>query len=232
VFVDEFDLPRLTEEERGGAPDYAVLWPTRIWLIELKTEPGSHRRDQLPSYFRLGAHHHPGMPIDITYLTPEMKVADPEIVAPNRYAHVTWQQVAGLVEGVWADVSPTEGGEVRDRLLETINQLATPVATWRQALTGVDVVDDDLPQAMRLIEATADDGQQRALDAELTSLEALQQLRLDVRRSIAQTPDGDPRRRVLPWLWTPASGGVPLTSAGRITGYELRLSRYSKQVVI
>jgi hypothetical protein len=49
VFVDELDLQRRHEDERGGAPDQAVLWDDRLWLIELKTEPRSHRRDQLPS---------------------------------------------------------------------------------------------------------------------------------------------------------------------------------------
>jgi hypothetical protein len=56
VFVDEYELPRRHDGEVGGAPDYAVLWPDRLWMIELKTEAASHRRGQLRQYFEL-AHH-------------------------------------------------------------------------------------------------------------------------------------------------------------------------------
>jgi hypothetical protein len=55
VFVDEFELPRRDEGERSGWPDWAVLWPDRVWMVELKTESGSHRPDQLPPYFDLAA---------------------------------------------------------------------------------------------------------------------------------------------------------------------------------
>src|SRR5688500_13076491 len=64
VFVDEFELPPRVEGERGGAPDYAVLDGDRLWMIELKTEAASHRRDQLPSYFNYARHHHPQARID------------------------------------------------------------------------------------------------------------------------------------------------------------------------
>ena len=30
LFVDEFELPPRNEGEKGGAPDYAVLWPDRL----------------------------------------------------------------------------------------------------------------------------------------------------------------------------------------------------------
>lgn len=48
VFVDEFELPPRVESEQGGYPDWAVIFPDRLWLIELKTERGSHRPGQLP----------------------------------------------------------------------------------------------------------------------------------------------------------------------------------------
>ena len=54
VFVDEFELPRRHDAERSGWPDWAVLWPDRVWMVELKTEAGSHRPDQLPHYLDLG----------------------------------------------------------------------------------------------------------------------------------------------------------------------------------
>ena len=55
--------------ERGGAPDWAVLTANRLWMIELKTEPGSHRRGQLHGYFELGRHYNPDKSLDLTYLT-------------------------------------------------------------------------------------------------------------------------------------------------------------------
>lgn len=58
-FVDEFELPPRNETEKGGAPDYALLWDDRLWLIELKTEKASHRVEQVPYYFELAHHHFP-----------------------------------------------------------------------------------------------------------------------------------------------------------------------------
>ena len=54
-FIDEFDLPARRDDERGGAPDYAVLTATLLWMIELKTETASHRRGQLSTYVELAS---------------------------------------------------------------------------------------------------------------------------------------------------------------------------------
>ena len=32
---------------------HAILWPELVWLVELKTERSSHRREQIPGYFEL-----------------------------------------------------------------------------------------------------------------------------------------------------------------------------------
>jgi hypothetical protein len=48
VFVDEYLLPKVEDHAANGWPDWAVLWTDRVWDIELKTEAGSHRPDQLP----------------------------------------------------------------------------------------------------------------------------------------------------------------------------------------
>lgn len=251
VFVDELDLPRRHEDEKGGAPDLAVLWDDRLWLIELKTEPGSHRRNQLPSYFELGAHHFPGARLDITYLTPRMSVAAPDVVAPNRYAHVTWDAVADLVQPVWGGSERTDERTVTGMLLRVIATLETPVSTWREVVVqqaaqphapaasppsppppvapspGLAPVEDALATAGM----TIDDGRQRAVDLEPSSLEALQDLRLQVRRRLCAEPPDSPLRHVMPWLWcADSSGGTPLTSSGAETGYELRLSRYKRPV--
>ena len=37
TFVDELDLPARPKDVRGCAPDYAVVTPSRLWLVELKT---------------------------------------------------------------------------------------------------------------------------------------------------------------------------------------------------
>lgn len=207
VFVDELDLPRRHEDERGGAPDQAVLWDDRVWLIELKTEPGSYRRDQLPSYFDLGAHHFPAARVDITYLTPQMSVAAPDIVAPNRYAHVTWDAVADIVDLVWGRSSLADERSVSAMLLRVIATLGTPASAWREAVVEdghratagaspptpppsetAATTSDTLDAAVAAARLTRDDGRQRAVNLEQSSLEALQDLRLHVRRRLFAEP--------------------------------------------
>ena len=57
-FVNEFELPRRHEGEASGWPDFAGVWPNALALIELKTEPSSHRGGQLAHYEDLSMHHH------------------------------------------------------------------------------------------------------------------------------------------------------------------------------
>lgn len=85
-FVDEFELAPRHELERGGSPDYCVLWDAHLWMIELKTERASHRADQIPAYFDLARHHHPDREVSLSYLTPTgtRKFADPPWAS---YAH-------------------------------------------------------------------------------------------------------------------------------------------------
>lgn len=251
VFVDELDLPRRHEEEKGGAPDQAVLWGDRLWLIELKTEPGSHRRDQLPSYFELGAHHFPAARIDITYLTPRISVAAPDVVAPNRYSHVTWAAVADIVQLVWAGSERADEHAVTRMLLRVIATIGTPASGWREVVVQEEARPpataapppsphpaatplpsrDALDDAVATARQTSGDGLQRAVDLEHSSLEALQDLRLQVRRRLCAEPPDSLLRHVMPWLWSAdSSGGTPLTARGAETGYELRLSRYKRQV--
>jgi hypothetical protein len=95
VFIDEFELPARHDGERAGWPDHAVDWPERLFLIELKTERGSHRRYQVPHYLELAAHHHPERTIELLYLTPTMDVAPPTThPASTTYAHTSWADVA------------------------------------------------------------------------------------------------------------------------------------------
>lgn len=226
VFVDELELAPRHADERGGAPDYGLLWPQRVWLIELKTEAASHRADQIPSYLRLGAHHYPAAAIDITYLTPPLGKPAPELQPGQRYAHLTWDQVVPLVEQTWGSATDPGVVRVRDGLLWALGQLALPVAQWRGSLVPPPVAPDEA--VVELARLTAADGQQRAVELEIGDLQALHDRRVEVQRLLAADPSLD---RVLPWLWSRAtSGGRALTPGGAEHGYELRLSRYEKPV--
>ena len=101
VFVDELDLRPRVESEPGGAPDWAVIWPHRLWLIELKTEATSHRPHQIPYYFQLGAHHFPEHSVDVTYVTGPLTRPAPQTGPDRRYAHLTWEDVVPLVTQTW-----------------------------------------------------------------------------------------------------------------------------------
>ncbi|NRQ32458.1 hypothetical protein HII36_11495 [Nonomuraea sp. NN258] len=110
LFVDEFELRPRNDDEQGGAPDYAVLWDDRLWLIELKTETSSHRRGQLATYYTLAGHHHPGLSLDLTYLTPPFTFKPPSDRDGVRFAHVDWTQVVPLLREVWARARTRNSG--------------------------------------------------------------------------------------------------------------------------
>jgi hypothetical protein len=218
VFVDELDLPRRSEDEPGCAPDYGVLTSTRLWIIELKTERGSHRSGQVASYFELGRHHHPDLRIDLTYLTPGMSAVAAGAPDGSRFAQVTWDQVMPLITATWGDASGTTRA-LHDALAEAVAGIGTSWTVWRQK-----TLNDLTALATRVARLTAQDGQQRAMDYAAGSLGELQELRLAVRDEFRR-PES-PLREVTPWLWSEAtSGGQPLTPAGRVHGYELRFSR-------
>jgi hypothetical protein len=179
-----------------------------------------------------------------------MSVAAPDVVAPNRYVHVTWDAVTEIVRTLWGASALADERAVAGMLLRVIATLGTPPSAWRAAvgqeeaqpaaaarppstpssepsLTSSNAVDDAVVAA-RL---TSDDGRQRAVELEQRSLEALQDLRLHVRRRLCAEPLDSPLRRVMPWLWNAdSSGGTPLTNSGAENGYELRLSRYTRQL--
>jgi hypothetical protein len=254
VFVDELELAKRHDAEPGGAPDWAVLWPDRVWIVELKTERASHRPPQIPSYFDLARHHHPGCAIDITYLTPPLSPAVEPPAEWARFAHVTWDEIVPLLRDVWGGTADDAVRTVFDRVLETIATLRLRPSEWRESYLAaepaapeapVEVVPQVVPAeptivpvvqdgavaaAVALAEQTSRDGTQRALEFSAANLEELQHVRLAVRLAICATPDGSPLRHVMPWLWSTDSGGRPLTRAGAETGYELRLSRYAKPV--
>jgi hypothetical protein len=232
LFVDEFELRPRHDDEQGGAPDYALLWDDRLWMIELKTESASHRRGQLSGYYTLAGHHYPGTAVDLTYLTPPLIVTPPRSGEGTRFAHLTWAQIAPLAEEVWGTGTDIER-RVLDTMLAAVDSIGTSWPDWRAQRVGVPeaeplAIED---RAMALAEATARDGRQRAVDHPMADLDELQSFRLTLRQAIRARPAQDPVRFVRPWLWSAAtSGGSALTASGRDTGYELRLSRYQKPV--
>lgn len=230
AFVDEFDLPARPTDARGCAPDYAVVTPGRLWLIELKTERHSHRNDQIPRYYELARHHHPKVRVDLTYLTGPGLKPDVEPSGSERFAHVTWDDVVPLVESTWTQRTE-EQRLLIDQLLDVLGGLGTPWREWRADRLSVPPepeYDERDPEqdALTLARATASDRQQRALDFEATDLEQLKELRADVAELIGNSGD-NALRHVRPWLWSAStSGGEPLTEAGSTLGFELRLSWY------
>lgn len=235
MFVDEFELPPRHGAERGGAPDYAVLWDDGVWLIELKTEKASHRPDQIPSYFDLARHHYPDAAVDILYVTPPMRAPYEAPETWGRYAHTTWAELAELICSTWSSYAAAHHQQVLDGLLAALAGLDVRPAEWRAALlgapeSGVEAVDagrSPLDAALQAAAMTAEDGTQRAVECGAGNLEELLSLRLAIRDDLASSPAGSPLRHVRPWIWRPEGTGCALTAPGRVHGMEIRLSRYS-----
>ena len=230
AFVDELDLPARPGDARGCAPDYAVITPDRLWMIELKTERGSHRSDQVPAYFELARHHHPKVRLDLTYLTGPGVKGELEPPDGTRYAHVTWEDVLPLVDAAWA--TPTEEQRLLvDQLHAVIDGLGTPWRQWRADRLSIPPEPDyderdPEEEALELARLTAADRAQRALEFEATDLAQLKELRADV-AALIDGEGGSAIHHVRPWLWSAStSDGEPLTEAGAMTGFELRLSWY------
>lgn len=246
VFVGEFDMPRRHELERGCAPDWAMLWHDRLWIVELKTETASHDPAQLPAYFEFARHYYPDLRIDLTYLTAPMVVPAPPLASSTRFSHVTWDQIIDAIRDTWSADDDTQRRTVQ-MLLATLQGIGTPWQDWRSdvlATARVAMPEQPVPPpfdhvaaAVALAEATSVDGQQRGLNWPAANLEELQAGRLEVREAISSVQDSvgmtdnAAMQRVLPWLWdATTSGGEALTQAGAETGYELRLSRYESPV--
>jgi hypothetical protein len=251
VFVDEIDFPARHPDEQGCAPDYTVFLEGRCWIIELKTEPGSHRPRQIPDYFERAHHYHPELRVDITYLTAGLRSPfQPRTEAWERYVHIEWTQIAELIRSAWSRAPNERVLEVMATLLTGITHLDEAAREWWSRLgyklepvvvvgateeapvtTPATQPIDGMPsvaieEGLALARATANDGRQRAIGLEVGGLEALHELRLELRRACGAEPPDFSLRTVQPWLWSAAtSGGAAMTPAGLHTGYEVRLSR-------
>jgi hypothetical protein len=256
AFVDEYLLPKLDDSAQNGWPDWAVLWPDRAWIIELKTEAGSHREDQLPYYLLLAAAAHPGCRVDLTYITGPLSKSPPEISEGQRYCHLTWPQVMPLIETVWgtdrrpeviayvdtartvidnmAILRPSEQREAVLRQSPSSKERGSTIQTQRTEGTVEMPISAPLEQPLGAPGAEDLLGLARATAVDgrqrgvgATTPVELEHLREAARDLITALPAEDRTRFVLPWLWRAGrTDGRGLTPEGKEFGYELRFSRY------
>ena len=226
VFIDEITMPKRHDDELSASPDWTLVFEDRVWMIELKTERGSHRATQLPHYLDMAAHHYPGRAIDVTYLTGPLVKPAPRLQPGQRYAHLTWEDTLPLYQLAWGATDdprvrrtwPWCGTRLaRSRHPGTSGAPPSPEHPSRPRYTP-----DPVGAALRLVDATASDHAQRALDHPAHGAQELHDLRLVARDLIRAEPAGSPRRHVRPRVWSPDSTGMPLTVSGRDHGLELR----------
>ena len=230
-------LPRIDAGIQNGWPDWAVLWPDRVWVIELKTEAASHRDAQLPYYLLLAAAAHPGAQVDLTYITGPLTKPAPALLMGQRYSHLTWEQILPLIEDVWGnDARPERGAyvEMVRTVIEHLNILRpaeqrnfvlgqrtdlpptiqpTVVADVASASAGTP---EFASEEFRDRRAAADDllsiARSTAADGRQRGVGAvdpadLEVLRDTARERIGQLAPDDATRFVLPWLWKRGNTG-------------------------
>ena len=231
VFVDEYLLPKIEESAPNGWPDWAVLWPDRAWVIELKTESGSHRPDQLPYYLLLAAAAHPDRRVDLTYVTGPLSKPSPSIGDGPRYSHLQWVQVLPLIESVW-------GGDQRQEVVAYVDAIRTVIenltllrpSEQRAAVLDTHPVGPTIPLPLENLavlteapvqpahadgtepspasrpEGLVDLAESTAADGRQRGVGATSPAELEKMRDTARTlidalPAGSATRFVLPWLW-------------------------------
>lgn len=219
----------------------------RCWMIELKTEPGSHRARQIPDCFERAHHYHPERRVDITYLTAGLRAPfQPAIEDWGRYVHIEWDGITELIRSVWSTCADERTIDVMSMLLTGIAAFDEPIPDWWMRLgygLGPEVVGPapapmsaasltvegsslNLDAGLALAYDTATDGCQRAIGLDAGGLDALHELRLQLRQAIRAEPADSPLRNMQPRMWSAASsGGTAMTAAGLLTGHEVRLSR-------
>jgi hypothetical protein len=220
-FVDEFELPPKHDDEKGGAPDYAVFSAKNLLIIELKTEVGSHREGQLPSYAELAAHHYPGLQIEIIYITPDMETTVSAALGNVPFKHLFWSEIATLVQQCWGNSLHAGEGLLNEALQREIASLKTPARRFRMNAQII-------REAIRLSPMVQETGVQSGIEVTAGGLEDLMYLRVRIREMLART---DGVKNVRPWIWyAKTSGGTALTTQGHEVGCELRLSRYQNML--
>lgn len=212
-FVNEFELLRRADGYPSGWPDFGFYTDTELLLIELKTEPGSHRLGQLAYYDELAKHHHPAKRRRLVYLTPPLRSS--AIHDAVETTHLLLDEVRPLITEIWTG-APDDERRLSDYIVDFLHRLNEPWAT--PAPTRPMPAPNDL---RALADETARDGRQRAADVDWASPTDAERARIDLRDELNAA--GMP---VQAWIWNQAtSGGKALTDAGARVGIELRFSR-------
>lgn len=216
-FVDELELLSTNDDDPNGAPDYAVFTQYGIWIIELKTEAGSHRANQLPLYLRLARHSFPALKILITYLTGPMEMIESLGSNDVPFRHLHWNEIAGLILSHWGSSPFQEERLLSEALLREIQGLGSSSSDFHQ-------ISEIIRNAMLVATNVQLTGKQAGVESPIGGLQELHGLRLRIRDAMARREE---TKNVLPWIWRAAtSGGSALTALGSEVGYEIRLSRY------
>lgn len=224
-FVNEFELKARHDDEMAGWPDFAAVWPDALVMIELKTEPGSHRRGQLAHYDDLARHHYPHLSRWLVYVTPPLRAN--AVINTDIAEHVSWDGASELIRRIWSD-APEEECSLATFIMDLLSGLSEP---WiSQATTAVDIEPARgateavaVPNAdlQAIAEAVGDDGKQRAAEIEWSDPEDMERARVEMRDFLISSGS-----LVRPWTWrATTSGGRALTRSGEAVGYELRFSR-------
>ena len=220
-FVDELELLSGTDKDPNGAPDYAVFTQSEIWIIELKTEAGSHRRDQLPLYVRLASHAYPELKISITYITGPMARMDSLDSEDTPFKHFEWGEIAELISKYWDRPPYKEEQLLAAAILREIQGLDSSASAFRKDAAVV-------REAMRAALQVQLTGEQVGIESAPGGLQELHDLRLRIRDALARN---EKSKSVRPWVWSAAtSGGSALTHFGSEVGYEIRLSRFKRSI--
>ena len=218
-FVDELELLSNNDEDANGAPDYAVFTKSGVWIIELKTEAGSHRSDQLPLYVRLARQSYPDLEISITYLTGPMARMESLYLEDVPFRHLHWTEITELISIHWSRSPYKEEQLLAAAILREIQGLESPAKKFQK---NASVIRETIVAAAH-VQLT---GEQAGVEAELSGLQGLHDLRLRIRDALARNEEG---KNVRPWIWCAStSGGSALTDLGAEVGYEIRLSRYQR----
>jgi hypothetical protein len=124
-------MPKRHDDELSASPDWTLIFEDRIWIIELKTERGSYRANQLPHYLDMAFHHYPGRVIDVTYLTGPLTKPAPRLRERQRYVHLSWDAVLPLYARAWGDMPDPRIRRYLEVLEQALGALSTPWNDWR-----------------------------------------------------------------------------------------------------
>jgi hypothetical protein len=217
-FIDEFDLPALSINEKGGYPDYAVKWNNHLWIIELKTESTSHRKDQLPLYLELANNHYPDCNIEILYLTPKMNRIDNLGSNQNQFKHLFWSEVTPIISEIWENSIHQEERLLESAIQREVLKLTIPANIfWDNALSIREAINQSI--------SVQENGIQQAVEVKASGLYELHEFRVRIRDALNRL---NAENTVKPWIWCEkTSGGKALTDYGAKVGFEIRLSRHN-----